>query len=75
MNDKNTFTIEIPSWCKIGMWVKWYAPNRTGLKDWVREKIIGYGYDGFFHQASNCPLYFTKFSEYGKTVILEDDYE
>ena len=71
MIHENTFAITIPSWCKIGAWIKWYASDVTGC-DWVREKIIGYGYDGFFHQAHNCPLYFTKFSEYGKTVILEE---
>lgn len=71
--DQETFTIEVPSWCKIGMYIKWYAPYITGLTDWVREKIIGYGYDGFFHQAPNCPLYYTKFSEYGKTVRLEEE--
>ena len=59
--------IEIPEWCKIGLEIEWNAPNVTGNK-WVREKIIGYGYDGFFHQAYNCPLHFTKFLEYGKTV-------
>lgn len=69
--DKETFTIEIPNWCRIGMYIKWYAPNITG-RDWVREEIISYGYDGFFHQAHNCPVYYTKFSEYGKTVELED---
>ena len=59
--------IKIPKWCKIGFDIEWKAPNITGNK-WVRETIIGYGNDGFFHQAQHCPLYFTKFSEYGKTV-------
>lgn len=63
-------TIEIPNWCKIGSHIKWHAPEITG-DDWVTEKIIAFGYDGFFHQAHNCPMYFTKFSEYGKTVKLK----
>lgn len=60
-------TIEIPDWCKIGLFIEWHAPNITG-NDWVKEEIIGYTYDGFLHKAHNCPLYKTKFSEYGKTV-------
>lgn len=60
-------TIEIPNWCRIGLYIRWDAPEITGQR-WVREEIIAYGYNGFFHQAHNCPLYFTKFSEYGKTV-------
>ena len=63
-------TINIPDWCYIGLFIEWHAPEITG-KDWVREKIIAFGYNGFFHQASNCPMYFTEFSEYGKTVRLE----
>jgi hypothetical protein len=63
-------TIEVPDWCKIGTYVEWHEPRLTGY-DWVRERIVAFGYDGFFHQALNCPMYFTKFSEYGKTVRLE----
>ena len=63
-------TIEIPDWCKIGAWIEWDAPRITGYR-WVRERIMAFGVDGFFHQAADCPLYFTKFSEYGKTVRLE----
>ena len=59
--------IEIPDWCKIGTLIKWKAPHITGC-NWVTEKIIAFGYDGFFHQSHNCPMYFTKFNEYGKTV-------
>lgn len=73
MTAKNTFAIEVPNWCKIGLYIEWYAPMITGQTSWVREKIISYGYDGFFHQAPYCPVYFTKFSEYGKTVRLEGD--
>ena len=74
MNNTDTFTIEIPSWCKIGTRIKWYNPDITG-HDWVFERIISYGYDGFFHQAHNCPVYFTKFTEYGKTVELAEEYK
>jgi hypothetical protein len=63
--------IEIPDWCKIGTFIEWDAPHITGY-NWVREKIVAFGYDGFFHQAQNCPMYFTKFAEYGKTVRLEE---
>lgn len=62
--------LEIPDWCKIDQYISWNAPHITG-QTWVRERIIGYGYNGFFHQATNCPLYFTEFEEYGKTVKLE----
>lgn len=61
--------IEVPDWCKIGTYIEWHAPSTTGM-DWVRERIIAYGVDGFFHQGSNCPMYYTKFSEYGRTVRL-----
>lgn len=62
-----TVVIEIPDWCVIGKWVEWSAEYITGNK-WVKEKILSYGVDGFFHQGSNCPVYYTKFVEYGKTV-------
>lgn len=64
-------TIEIPDWCRIGAYIEWHAPKKTGM-DWVTERIIAFGYDGFFHQDWDCPMYFTKFSEYGKTVRLKD---
>ena len=64
-------TIEIPNWCRIGRYIEWNAPQITG-NPWVREEIIAFGYDGFFHQAHNCPMYFTKFAEYGKTVRLKE---
>lgn len=63
-------TIEIPDWCEIGTYISWNCPYITG-QQWVREKIVAFGYDGFFHQAINCPMYFTSFSEFGKTVKLE----
>lgn len=61
--------IEVPEWCRIGSYIEWNNPRVTGM-DWVRERILSYGYDGFFHQGDNCPVYFTKFSEYGKTVRI-----
>lgn len=62
--------IEIPDWCKLGTYIEWDRPDITGFR-WVRERVISYGYDGFFQQGSNTPVYFTEFSEYGKTVRLE----
>lgn len=62
--------IEIPDWCVVGSYIEWNAPEITGVK-WVREKIIGYREGGFLHQAVNCPIYFTEFDEYGKTVRKE----
>ena len=63
--------ITIPDWCIIGLYIEWDAPSITG-QHWVREEIVAFGYDGFFHQAHNCPMYFTKFSEYGKSVRSAD---
>ena len=63
----NNVTIEVPDWCVIGKWIKWNAPHITG-NEWVDEKILSYGCGGFFHQGCNCPVYYTSFSEYGKTV-------
>lgn len=60
-------TIEIPDWCIIGKWIEWNAPHITGT-EWVKEKIISYGINGFYHQYYDCPVYFTEFSEYGRTV-------
>lgn len=64
--------IKIPIWCEIGKTVLWNAPSITD-QDWAKEKIISYGHDGFFHQAHNCPVYFTKFSEFGITVKLGEE--
>ena len=60
-------TIDVPDWCIIGKYIAWNAEEITGV-EWAREQIYAYGVDGFFHRAHNCPMYFTKFSEYGKTV-------
>lgn len=65
-------TINIPDWCVIGKWISWSNEAVTGAK-WVREKIISYGVDGFFHQASYCPVYYSKFTEYGKTVKEQEE--
>lgn len=59
--------ITIPDWCTIGKIIEWHAPHLTDNK-WVKEEIVGFGYNGFFHKWQNCPVYFTEFSEYGKTV-------
>lgn len=69
--------IDIPDWAMIGTFV---LVKDTGLyrgddkNKWYKEKIIAYGYDGFFHQAHNCPVYFSHFSDYGKTIKLEECY-
>ena len=59
--------IEVPDWCVIGKAIQWNAPSITGY-EWVVERIVAYDVDGFYHQAYECPMYFTKFSEYGKTI-------
>lgn len=60
--------IDIPDWCVIGKYIEWRNPYITGY-EWVKEKIISYGVDGFFHQEHNCPVYYSKFSDYGKTIM------
>ena len=64
-------TINIPEWCVIGSIIEWSEPEITGF-NWVKETIHSYGVDGFFHSAHNCPMYYTKFEEFGKTVRLPD---
>lgn len=59
--------INVPEWCIIGEMILWKAPEITG-QEWSTEKILSYGLDGFYHQGHDCPVYYTKFSEYGKTV-------
>ena len=66
------FTITIPDWCVIGNVIEWSEPEITGM-DWVKETIHSYGMDGFFHSAHNCPMYYTKFAEFGKTVRFPKD--
>lgn len=62
-------TINIPDWCVIGKYieVKMYDKNYDRC-DWFKEKIIAYSENGFFHQAYNCPVYHSLFSDYGKFV-------
>lgn len=43
-----------------------------GKERWFREKIISYGNDGFFHQDYDCPVYYNRFSDLGKSVRLCD---
>ena len=67
----NNTTINVPEWASIGNFVMVKDVECIRGKDqnkWYREKILGYGYDGIFHQATNCPVYYTRFSEYGKTI-------
>ncbi len=64
-------TIEIPDWAIIGkiVEVRDSTGKRTGnTKEWCKEKILSYGVDGVFTQAHNCPVYYTKFSEYGINI-------
>ena len=63
--------IEVPDWCIIGQYIEWNEPRITGM-EWVRERILGYSLTGFFHTGDNCPVYHTEFSEFGKTVMLEE---
>lgn len=60
-------TIEIPDWCIVGKWVEWKCPEVTG-NEWVRERIISFTQDGFYHRDPNCPVYYSRFSDYGKTI-------
>lgn len=61
--------IEIAEWCKIGRTIeyKMFDPEYEELR-WFEEKIISFGYDGFFHRAFGCPVYYSKFSDYGNTI-------
>lgn len=74
VKEKTMMTIEIPDWARIGkiIYVKDVKRDRgDDPNEWYKEYIIAYGYDGIFHQAHNCPLYYSKFSEYGKTIRKE----
>ena len=69
-------TIELPNWARIGATVlvkdtkmiRGDSPN-----NWYTEKIIAFGYSGVFHQAKDCPVYFTEFKQYGKTIKLKGE--
>ncbi len=59
-------TLTIPDWCRIGATVEYeYRPG-----EWVDEVVHSYGTDGFFHQAYGCPMYYSKYSEFGRTIRL-----
>ena len=62
--------IELPDWAIIGkvILVKDVHYIRGENQSWYKEKIVAFGENGIFHQASNCPMYFTPFSEWGKTI-------
>lgn len=61
--------IEIPDWCYIGKQIEFLSYDTTlGRHVWLKDYIISYSDNGFFHQATCCPVYHNKFSDYGKTV-------
>lgn len=73
----DNMTIELPSWARIGQMV--YVKDVNCIRgdnpnNWFKERIISFGYDGVFHQAAYCPVYYTHFKDYGKKILLEDDY-
>jgi len=68
--------IKLPSWARIDAEILIKDVNMIRGADpekWYPERITAFGYDGVFHQAHNCPEYYTKFSEYGKTIKLRDE--
>lgn len=67
---KDTRTFEIPNWCFIGRIVRVRYPNGvTGdTKTFYKERIIAYTDNGFFTQATDCPMYHHYFDEWGKTI-------
>ena len=61
-------TLTIPDWCRIGATVEYqYRPG-----EWVDEVVHSYGTDGFFHQAYGCPMDYSAYSEFGRTIRLKD---
>ena len=61
-------TLTIPDWCRIGATVEYqYRPG-----EWVDEVVHSYGTDGFFHQAYGRPMYYSAYSEFGRTIRLKD---
>ncbi len=68
--------IMIPDWAHIGRTVvvkdthKYRGDDRNEL--WG-ERVIAYGNDGVFHQEHDCPVYYTEFSKYGKTIFSPED--
>lgn len=60
-------TLTIPDWCRIGATVEYqYRPG-----EWVEEIVHSYGTDGFFHQAYGCPMYYSAYSDFGRTIRLK----
>lgn len=60
-------TLTIPDWCRIGATVEYqYRPG-----EWAEEVVHSYGTDGFFHQAYGCPMYYSAYSEFGRTIRLK----
>ncbi len=60
-------TLTIPDWCRIGATVEYqYRPG-----EWVEETVHSYGTDGFFHQAYGCPMYYSAYSDFGRTIRLK----
>lgn len=69
-------TIKLPNWARIGakVLIKDTEMMRGDSPDyWYTEKIIAFGYDGVFHQVEGCPIYFTEFEQYGKTIKLKGE--
>ena len=63
--------INVPEWAEIGKFIEYRMYDKNhGKMRWFREKIISYGNDGFFHQDYNCPVYYNRFSDLGKSVRL-----
>ena len=67
---KHEHIIDVPDWAKLNEYVLVLHEYDAAIDKpaWLSEKIIGYGYDGVFTQAHNCPVYFYKFSDYGKRI-------
>lgn len=69
-------TIELPDWARIGMTVLIKDINKIrgdNSNAWYTERIVAFGYNGVFHQAHNCPMYFTEFNQHGKTIKLKGE--
>lgn len=70
--------IEIPDWARIGKDIEVKDVDLIRGDDrnvWYKERIISFGYDGVFHQAYNCPIYYTKFKQFNKTIRNVGDTE
>ena len=70
--------ITVPDWAMIGSYIFVKDIDLVRGDDpehLYEEKIVSYGYDGFFHKAPNCPTYYSKFSDLGKTIFLAKSWE